>query len=342
MPNEKITFDKLSPGMHFEGKDCILSKQKDAVDFISGVLIDETGELDCFINKQLMKDTTLFANTDVVVKVSASYTKRSGKNLLWITAIERSDAKIARPASGALNEERIHFYTEWIKTAASRVKNPGYQALIKTCVTADYIKELSELPATLARGGQYQGGALQMTATVLRFIAQVGSDYVRFGNEAYTLNFNWDALITATLLQFYGNRRYYYFDEESGKVLKTDYGLHNGYLATLDMELQKVILENKLPVSEADFAILCNILGASVRDGKNGVRAVTAEGTLLKAMNDAFVSLDMYNAEYARLTKENIGPYGKNVPYLYSDPLDAYIVVGRRKVETENPDGKEG
>ena len=332
-----LNFNELKVGTPVMEKDCILSGQKDAVDFMNAVLIDETGEIECSISKNIIKDETILGSSDVVVCVSGSYTKRAGKELLWVTAIRRSDAKITRPNNDALSEEKIAFYTAWLKEAASKVKNPGYQALIKQCVTEEYIKDLATLPATLARGAQYQGGALQMTATVLRFIARAGADYVRFGNDSYTLNFHWDALITATLLQFYGNKRYYYFDEETGKTLKTDYGLHNGYLATLDMELQRVILENHLPVSEADFCMLCNILGASVRDGKNGVRAVTAEGTLLKAMNDAFVQLDMYNAEFKRLTEEN--KKGANVPYLYSDRLDAYIVVGRKE---KNPDGKEG
>ena len=146
-----LNFNELKVGTPVMEKDCILSEQKDAVDFMNAVLIDETGEIECSISKNIIKDETLLGSSDVVVCVSGSYTKRAGRELLWVTAIRRSDAKITRPNKEALSEEKIAFYTAWLKEAASKVKNPGYQALIKQCVTEEYIKDLATLPATLAR-----------------------------------------------------------------------------------------------------------------------------------------------------------------------------------------------
>lgn len=330
-----INFDKLEVGTSIEAKDCILSNQLQDGEFIRATLTDSTGEIPCSVNKDLLKDFSLLGVAEITVRLDGVFTYKRGVKNLWITKIEKSDAVIQKP-NESLSSERIQYYIDWIDKVTQKITHPGYKALIQTILTKDLEKKLSTLPATLASGAQYPGGALQMTATVLRFCAMVGCDYVRFGNGNYTKGFDFDALFTAALIQLYGNVTYYYLDEQQGKILKTANGLNSGYYAMLSFSLKEIILKNEIPITDAELSFLLNILGASVRGGRNGVQPISAEGALLRAMNEAFVNLDMYNAEYARLTKLNTGDYGENVPYLYSDRLDAYIVVGQR------PERKEG
>ena len=335
-------FAKLEVGMTLDNKDCILTEQKENGGFIRAILIDSTGTVPCSINKDLIRDFSIFGAKEVTVRINGVYTYKKGEKNLWVTALEKSDAKISRPEEQYLSPEKVDFYMDWFKVVDSKIHHPGYKKLLTVIFTDEFLKSLYSLPATLAAGGQYQGGALQMTATVLRFCAMCGCDYVKFGNDVYTKSFDFDALFTAAFVQLYGNIVYYYPDEEQGKILKTANGLNAGYYATLAVELKKIITENDIPITEAEYSFLLNILGSSVRNGRNGVQPVSAEGALLRAMNDAFVALDMYNAEYQRLTKVNTGDYGENAPYLYSDRLDAYIVVGQKPKEEEPEERKEG
>ncbi len=338
--NTTFDFDKLEVGTSVEGKDAILSAQREEGEFIRATLTDSTGEIPCTINKDLIKDFSLVGVKEITIKVDGVYIYKSGIKTFLVTKLEKSDAVIHK-ANETLSPERIAYYTDWLKKVIETIHHPGYLALIRIIFTEDFVKKLCTLPATLATGGQYPGGALQMTATVLRFCAMVGCDYVRFENGIYSKGFDFDALFTAAFIQLYGNVTYYYLDEQQNKILKTANGLNSGYYATLSVELKKLIMENTLPITDAEFSFLLNILGSSVRNGRNGVQPVSAEGALLRAMNAAFVALDTYNSEYERLTKKNTGDYGENAPYLYSDRLDAYIVVGQKKEEPNKEKGKE-
>ena len=325
-------FNKLSVGTKIEKKDCILSEVKEysATEYC-GTLTDDTGSIFCRFAKRFVTEDIPVTGKPLTINVDGGYTRRDGRNVLQLQRLELSNALIQKPVENAFSEDKIKYYLEWVNHSISKVNHPGYRQLIGACLSDDFMKKLEDLPATLAEGCTYPGGALQQTVSVLKITGSVGCDYIRYGNESYTRGFNWDALITATLLQFYGNMKYYFLDEESGKILKTEYGLHTGYYAALDLELQKIIITNDIPLTDTEFSFLLNILGASVRGGRNGVRAVSKEGMLLKAMNDAFVALDIYDSEYQRLTKKNTEPTGENLPYLYSDRLDAYIVVGQKE-----------
>ena len=237
-----FNFDKLEVGDSFEAKDCILSNQQEEGEFIRATLTDSTGEIFCSINKDLIKDFSLLGVKEITVRVDGVFTYKRGVKILWITKLEKSDVVIQKP-NECLSKERIDYYVEWLKKVEDSIHHPGYKKLIQHIFTAESLKKLCSLPATLAAGAQYPGGALQMTATVLRFCAMVGCDYVRFRNEIYSMGFDFDALFTAAFVQLYGNFTYYYQDEQHGKILKTAYGLNSGYYATLAVDLKKMIIE---------------------------------------------------------------------------------------------------
>ena len=336
MKKYKITssdFSTLEVGMDIHAKDCILLERKEYGDIIHAMVSDSTKTLPCCIHKNLVKDLSLPLEKETTVQIDGVYTYKDGEKILWITKIKPSDAVIVKPLD-ALSPKKTEYYLNWMQEVLASIRHPGYKRLIQTLFTTECVERISSLPATLNAGGSFPGGALQMSATVLRFVAMCGCDYVRFGNNLYSRGFDFDALFTAAFLQLYGNLTYYYNDESQGKILKTANGLNCGYYATLILKLKETVWQNDITISEAELSFLFNILGSSVRGGHNGIKAISAEGALLKAMNDAFVSLDLYHAEYARLTAQNTGDYGENAPYLYSDKLDAYIVVGQKEEDS--------
>lgn len=325
--SKELKLSELKIGTTLIDKVCLvkdLSKTADDKGFLNCIIVDESGSLPAKINNALLIEEFKSGNT---VALCGAYTKKGGENVVIITKVSKTETVIhISNTSDGLSEEILKKYVDTIRDVASRVKNEAYRALLEKAMTDDAFEKLSKLPATLVDGGKYPGGALQHTATVCMILGNAGATYARFGNGMYTRNFDWDAMLTAAVLQMYANTVYYQ-TLENGRVIKTADGLLAGYFTSLSWELQKLAEGTALTDNQSKY--LLNILGASVRNGNNGIKPVSKEGALLKCINDTFNMLDIYDFEYARLSNKNIE--GENLPYLYSERLDAYLIVDRKK-----------
>lgn len=249
----------------------------------------------------------------VILKVSSIREAQAG---------EVSRADLDAPGISAKVVEKC---MEHLAKVVRLISHDGYKQLVWKCLTAENVDRLSKLPATLDRQGKFPGGALVQTSVVSVLTYYIMYLYYTLGNGIYTRGFSTDALLTAALLHQFGVLEFY--KEHNGKVRKTPSGLNNGYFLTLERVLTDIVKRDNIPLSEIELSALFNILGSADRKVR-GIRAVSKEGELLNCAISTYERLDIYDAEYSRLSKLNLKQeLDEREEYGYSELLDCQIFI---------------
>lgn len=250
---------------------------------------------------------------DVILKVSSIREAKEGE-------YDKSDVQ-----TPGISEEVITACKKSLGNVVRLIRHEGYRKLIWACLTAENIDKLSKLPSTLDRQGKYPGGALVQTSVVSTLVYYTMCVMWELRNGIHTRGYMSDALLTAALLHQYGVLDFY--KEHNGKVRKTPVGLNYGYFLTLEKSLTGVIKQKDIPLTDFELSTLFNILGSSDRKIK-GLRAVSKEGEVLCSAINTFERLDIFDAEYQRLSKLNLElEPDEREEYGYSELLDCQIFI---------------
>lgn len=250
----------------------------------------------------------------VILKVSSIREAQAG---------EVSQADVSTPGISA---EVVNTCKEHLAKVVKLISHDGYRQLVWKCMTAENIDKLSKLPATLDRQGRFPGGALVQTSVVSVLVYYMMYFSFVLGNGIYTRGFSSDVLLTAALLHQFGVLEFYK-EHTNGKVRKTPSGLNYGYFLTLERMLTDIVKRENIPLTEFELSALFNILGSADRKIR-GLRAVSKEGELLNCAISTYERLDIYDAEYARLSKLNLEEeLGNREEYGYSELLDCQIFI---------------
>lgn len=306
----------------------LLSTEVQQNGFFSIVLGDSSAEIEGALHPKNLTDEVCIG---AVVTISAAIINHNGDDVfLKVTKIAKAENYNILEIQRGLSAERVAYYTDIIKNMVPYIKHEGFRSLVLHCLTPDTLKVLAYTVSTLHKNGHFPGAALQETAIVTQMVKEIAKVYLLGDNQLYTRAVNWSAVLAASLLHQYGN--IYYYEAVGGIVRKSAEGLNGGYLALMQSKLQNVILQNDIPLTPIEFTQLINILGASVAGGNPALRAVTKEGELLKVAIHAFATLDLFDAEYYRLTNDNLKrEENERLLYEYSDVLGCQMFIGLKE-----------
>lgn len=224
-----------------------------------------------------------------------------------------------------IGEEVVNACKANLAKVIKLLRHDGYRQLVWACLTSENIEKMSKVPATLDRQGRFPGGALVQTSVVSVLVYYTMAVIWELRNGIHTRGYNSDALITAALLHQFGVLEF--FKEHNGTVRKTQVGLNYGYFLTLERTLTRIVAENGIPLTELELSALFNILGSADRKIR-GLRAVSKEGEVLSCAISTYERLDIFDAEYQRLSKLNLElELDKREEYSYSELLECQIFI---------------
>ena len=283
------------------------------------ILKDKSGEVSALCRAELVTESVL-SNIGGVVKITAVV--KPGKDrkpelvIKQIAKANKGEYKSSDLYDG-LSEEKIAEYTEMITSMKRYVHHEGFRALLDIALNEETLSLLASMPATLGYYGRYKGGALAGAALVTQFVKDCGCDYVKHFNALHQGNINWSLLITAALLNTYGVVDYLTREEP---FRKTPTGVERGYYSVLQSRIERLVIENNLPIADEELSQLLNVLAASV-SSHTSVKATSKEGILLRHLLALYSELDMLDFGVEKDKTEDADELG----YFYNSVLRRYI-----------------
>lgn len=200
----------------------------------------------------------------------------------------------------SIPEEILNKYKVEIRKMQSLVKKEPYRTLLEKCLTEEVLAKMAVMPASLSQHGQLQGGMLEAVAKVTKMVINVGSVYVLWGNGVETRNLDGDLIITAALLHNYGN---FVFYTNEAPFQRTDIGINQGYVTTLQMSIRDIIIRENIPFSNEELARMMGVYN-QVGGMKSPIaKSVCSEAALINGVYRAYSELNMYDHLIA--TKDN-------------------------------------
>lgn len=283
---------------------------------IEMLLSDKTGQIRAELSLSAQIDTEEII--EKVVIVCGSLWKDNGELILKVKEVrpaKEGEYKTLDVIPG-ISLERQQEYLKEIGEMISLVRHEGYGKLLRAAFSGEFLEKFVLLPASLSGHGVYRGGLLAATTTIARMAIDTGKAYVVNTNRIYSSNINWDRLITAALLQGFGNLNYITCDLP---FRKTQVGIFQGYQSTLQSVLQEVMKKKGVSIEESDMAVLYNIMSATDMYVRSTVRAATKEGLILENAFHLYSECDHFDkvkSSYSRKDDETV---------FYSRELKAYV-----------------
>ncbi len=292
----------LPIGTILEDNIFVLEKVSQTEGGYRAVLSNKGSAISAYISDERAQDINLSAWIGGAVKISGPVLDDEEGN----PCVKVKKAVLAKKGEykphelyDGLSEEKIQLYQAIISDAINRVPNQGVKALITAVLNDALIANLSIYPASLAYQAKYRGGALAQTATVCRFILQIGVTLQKYGNGLYESDLEWSVLLAGALLHMAAIPDY--FDEQP--LRRSAIAIDRGYMSLLQSRIERANYSGKEAIIPP--ALLARILNAlQVTQQKSVVTATSLEGVLLRQAVLSFVEIDQYMLAALSSTEE--------------------------------------
>lgn len=288
---------------------------------IGCVLYDKTGSIPASMPAASLEQVP----GDGVYQVDFNVTLVDGKMHAGISHVEPGKASPVE-IFGGLGADRVSYYKDLIEKAVNYVctqdSSGVYSTILKAYLTKQRLSELALRPASGSSFGLYAGGALAATASLTVLAKDVAVEHMRCSNGLYQEKLDMVLIVTATLLSMCGI--FAYVDDAMNK---TPVGFHMGYYALCQRAVDRICLEQAVPLTDERVSLLLNVLQCMV-SSRTGMKNVSREGMLCR--NVFFMYREMDQMERA-LAEDLSGTDG----VLYSKWLNRYLIKNE-KGETED------
>lgn len=240
--------------------------------------------------------------------------------VVFVKHLEPAKDFIPSEVFSGLTREKEEEYISFIKDCINHLKG-GYKELLEAAYNDAVFKALADRPASLGGFATYVGGALAATAQVAAMVIGCLNQYQKKSNGIYSKNPRWNLLVAAALLLNYGTLVYF---EKSNGYRKSSKGVALHYFASLQSILEDVVRKKHVKISDEEFSLLLNVLAVSTGE-KTSVKAVTKEGSALRAIASLYKDLDMIDKAVAEFN-------GDEEDYFFNPKTRQYLSLKEEEV----------
>lgn len=267
-----------------------LKETKNGINYASLLLEDKTGSLAAIIWDENIREGYLDLERKIVTVRGELYVNpTNNKQELVCWDISPTAEYQYKDYVRGLEENETNRYFQSLKKQIHLVKHKGYRELLELFFL-EHEQDYKELPANLAKCGNYNGGLLVQTVSVTSMAIQLMRSHKLYAYQTnQKLTFQEDLLITAALLLGAGNCHLYTPFPEAKE--NSEYSLISKDTLTIQT-IESIMTKLKNYISTEEKNLLYHTIQAAYQRDKKYM--MTREALLLQAAFHTYIDLEEY------------------------------------------------